>query len=89
MKVKVCMGSNCTLRGAMNILDQIEELKNIVDQDSDNYTDEKLEFEAVRCLDYCKKVNENVSPVVIIDEEIMLNATSQTVMEKIMKRILK
>lgn len=89
MKIKVCMGSNCTLLGAMNILDQIEELENIIDLDPDHYTNEKLEIEALSCLNYCKKNNENVSPVVIIDGDIMFNATSQTVMEKIMNVLRK
>ena len=54
MKVKVCMGSNCTMLGAMNLLDQIEDLKDIIDNDvEEKYNDEELDIEAVVCLDYC------------------------------------
>ena len=35
MKVKVCVGSNCTLLGTMDILDQIEDLKEIISEDLD------------------------------------------------------
>lgn len=89
MKIKVCMGSNCTLLGAMNILDQIEDLKDIINDDLDNYNDEELDVEAVRCLDYCKKTTDKIAPVVVIDDEVMFNASSQTVMEKIVNRLKK
>ena len=49
MKVKVCVGSNCTLLGSMNILDQIDDLKDIILEDADNYSDEELEVEAIKC----------------------------------------
>ncbi|MDD2448029.1 MAG: NAD(P)H-dependent oxidoreductase subunit E [Tissierellia bacterium] len=87
MKVKVCMGSNCTMLGAMNLLDQIEDLKDIIDNDvEEKYNDEELDIEAVVCLDYCKKSNTNVAPVVIVDDNVMFNATGQIVMEKIMEK---
>lgn len=83
MKVKVCMGSNCTLLGAMNLLDQIEGLKDIFDNDNDKYNDEELEIEPVTCLGYCKTMDKNIAPVVVIDDEVIFNATGQIVMEKI------
>ncbi|WP_312699939.1 NAD(P)H-dependent oxidoreductase subunit E [Sedimentibacter sp.] len=89
MKVKVCVGSNCTLLGAMSILDQIDDLKDIISEDFDNYSDEELEVEAISCLGFCKNTDEKVAPVVVIDGETMCNATSQTVMEKIVNKIRK
>lgn len=89
MKVKVCVGSNCTLLGAMNMLDQIEDLKDIISEDPENYSDEVLEVEAVKCLGYCKETTDDVAPVVVIDDESILNATSQVVMEKIMNKMRK
>lgn len=89
MKVKVCVGSNCTLLGSMSILDQIDDLKDIISEDSDNYSDEELEVEVIKCLGFCKETDEKVAPVVVIDGEPMFNATSQTVMEKIVKKIRK
>ncbi len=89
MKVKVCVGSNCTFLGSMSILDQIDDLKDIISDDPDNYRDEDLEVEAIKCLGFCKGTDEKVAPVVVIDDEPMYNATSQIVMEKIINKIRK
>lgn len=89
MKVKVCVGSNCTLLGSMSILDQIDDLKDIISEDADNYSTEGLEVEVIKCLGFCKESDKNVAPVVVIDDEPMFNATSQTVMEKIVNKIRK
>jgi len=89
MKVKVCVGSNCTLLGSMNILDQIDDLKEIISEDIDNYNDEELEVEVVKCLGFCKETKEKVAPIVVIDDEPMFNATGQTVMEKIINKMRK
>lgn len=89
MKVKVCVGSNCTLLGSMNILDQLDDLKEILSEDPDSYRDEELEVEAIKCLGYCKEQNEKVAPVVVIDEEPIFNATGQIVMEKIVNKLRK
>ncbi len=86
MKVKVCMGLNCTMLGAMNLLDQIEDLKDIIDGDDAKYNDEEIEIVAVKCLNYCKKTDNNIAPVVVIDDEVIFNATGQIVMEKIMDK---
>ena len=87
MKIKVCVGSHCTLLGSMNILDQLEDLKEIISRDLDNYIDEDLEVEAIKCLGFCKKNDEKVAPIVVIDGEPMYNATSQIVMEKIINKV--
>lgn len=90
MKVKVCVGSSCTLLGSMNILDQIDDLKEIISEDAENYNDEELEVEAIKCLGFCKeKEKENVAPIVVIDDEPIFNATSQIVMEKIVYKLRK
>lgn len=87
MKIKVCVGSSCTLLGSMGILDQIDDLKDIISEDADNYYDEELEVEAIKCLGYCKETQEKVAPVVVIDGDIMFKATSQAVMEKIVNKL--
>lgn len=89
MKVKVCVGSNCTFLGSMSILDQIDDLREIISENSDDYSDEDLEVEAIRCLGFCKDTDEKVAPIVVIDDEPMYNATGQTVMEKIINKIRK
>lgn len=89
MKVKVCVGSNCTLLGAMNILDQIEDLKDIISEEPESYQDVALDVEAVKCLGFCKGTEEDIAPVVVIDDEAIFNATSQVVMEKILDKVRK
>ncbi|TFZ39152.1 (2Fe-2S) ferredoxin domain-containing protein [Soehngenia longivitae] len=86
MKVKVCMGSNCTLLGAMNLLDQIESLRELIEENKE-YKDEELEIESIKCLGYCKETDEDISPVVIVDEDVIFKATGQIVMEKIMDKM--
>lgn len=86
MKVKVCMGSNCTLLGAMNLLDQIESLRELIEENKE-YKDEELEIESIKCLGYCKETDEDIAPVVIVDEDVIFKATGQIVMEKIMDKM--
>jgi NADH:ubiquinone oxidoreductase subunit E len=87
MKVKVCMGSNCTLLGAMSLLDQIESLREIIDENDKEYRDEELEIESIKCLGYCKDTDADIAPVVIVDDDVIFNATGQIVMEKIMDKM--
>lgn len=89
MKIKVCAGSNCTLLGSTRILDQIEDLKDIISEDADNYNDEELEVEVIKCLGFCKETDKQVAPVVVIDDKPMFNATDQAVMEKIVSKMRK
>lgn len=89
MKIKVCVGSNCTFLGSMRIIDQIEDLKEIISENSGDYTDEDLEIEAIKCLGYCKETNEKIAPIILIDDEPIFNATGQIVMEKIVDKIRK
>lgn len=89
MKVKVCVGSNCTLLGSMSILDQLEDLRDIIDEDKDNYHNEELEVEAIKCIGYCKEKGEKVAPIVVIDDEPIFRATGQAVMEKIIFKLKK
>jgi NADH:ubiquinone oxidoreductase subunit E len=89
MKVKICVGSNCTLLGSMGILDQVEDLKELIHEDTDNYYDEELEIEAIKCLGHCKITNDEVAPIVVVDEDVIFNATSQLVMEKIVEKVRK
>lgn len=86
MKVKVCMGSNCTLLGAMNLLDQIESLRELIEENKE-YKNEELEIESIKCLGYCKETDEDIAPVVIVDEDVIFKATGQIVMEKIMDKM--
>ncbi|NLY20533.1 MAG: (2Fe-2S) ferredoxin domain-containing protein [Tissierellia bacterium] len=71
----------------MTILDQLEDLQEMIEENSDSFSNEPLEIEAVKCLDYCKQTKEKITPVVVIDGEVMFRATGQNVMEKIINKL--
>jgi NADH:ubiquinone oxidoreductase subunit E len=77
MKVTLCMGSNCVMMGNMSIQTQLEDLKESLKWDA-------LEIEFQQCQGQCK-IDEATSPVVMIDGEEILSATSEVVMEKVME----
>lgn len=77
MKVIVCMGSRCVMMGSMTIYDQIEALH-------ESIPELDLEIETAKCLQKCKE-NEQLCPIVMIDEEMVEKATSSGIMERIMK----
>jgi len=87
MKIKVCVGSNCLLLGAMGILDQIEFLEEFIVKDSDHYNEEVFDVEAIKCLGICKETDEKLAPIVVINDEVIYNSTSQAVMEKILSKL--
>lgn len=76
--VKVCVGSRCTMMGAMNILDHVETIKN-------EYSEFDIQVETVKCLKECKESEKNIAPVVMINDEKIYNATSAKVMERMME----
>lgn len=87
MKIKVCMGSKCTLMGSMTIYDQVEDIITRIKEDPEAEFSEEITLEASKCLGTCKDKEENVAPVVMIDDEVITNATGQEIMEKIYQRV--
>ncbi|NLN84130.1 MAG: (2Fe-2S) ferredoxin domain-containing protein [Firmicutes bacterium] len=87
MKVEVCVGSACMLMGSLNILDQVENLEEIIAVDRENYKDEELQIEAIKCMGLCKVTDNNISPVVVINGEPLFRASSQEVMERILSKM--
>ncbi|MDO5715475.1 MAG: NAD(P)H-dependent oxidoreductase subunit E [Tissierellia bacterium] len=89
MKVTICMGARCTLMGANGIYDAVEFLKeNVCGPESELCSAEHLEVEFAHCLGYCKKdMNNQVAPVVLIDDEIIFRASAQEVSEKIINKL--
>lgn len=89
MKVKICVGSHCMLLGSVGIMDQIEYLDEFIIKASELYREEEISIEAVKCLGFCKETNENLAPIIMIDDEIIYNATGQEVMGKILNKLKK
>lgn len=77
MKLTICMGSRCVMMGSMTIYDQVESLYETIPELD-------LEIETVTCMQQCKE-NEQNSPFVLLDGELLEKATSQGVMERIME----
>lgn len=90
MKVTVCMGSRCTMMGANQIYDQLEYIaKDLCGPESEICSSKNLEISISKCLNLCKGDNVNKAPIVMIDDEIVYNATPQVVSEKVMDALRK
>lgn len=79
MKIKVCVGSHCTMMGADGIIDSLENIKETIltrPEVNPNFT---LEVEVVRCIGECKK-KKHVAPVVIVDGVVYHNASREEIM---------
>lgn len=85
MKVTICMGAKCTLMGANSIYDAVERIQD--EYCESGYSCKDLEIEVKNCLNYCKVEEREVAPVVIINDEVIYNATAQVVSEKILNGI--
>lgn len=77
VKVEICVGSHCSLVGALNILETLEELQ-------EEYP-EQLEIKRVECMDRCEDIKN--APVVRVDDDLITSAQTQVVISKVMERI--
>jgi NADH:ubiquinone oxidoreductase subunit E len=76
IKVKVCVGTNCSFNGGLELLEYLEENRLLKD---------KIEIETSRCFNkVCKPDN---SPVVMIDEEMLTRAKLDDVLMKISEKL--
>lgn len=77
VKVQICVGSHCSLVGALNILETLENLK-------EDYP-EQIEIKRVKCMDRCGDIKN--APVVKVDDELITSAQNQVVISKVMERV--
>lgn len=77
VKVEICAGSHCSLVGALNILETLEELQT-------EYPDQ-IQIEKVECMDMCDDIKN--APVVRVDDDLITSAQTQMVISKVMERI--
>ncbi len=78
MKINVCIGSACHLKGAYNVISALQE------QIENHNLGDKVEVAAVFCLGHCTKA---VS--VKIDEEEVKTVSSSTVKEFFKENVMK
>ncbi len=76
--VEICVGSHCSLVGALSILDALE---NLAEENPG-----KFEIKKISCTDNCKGNINNV-PVVKVEDELILSAKNQVVLSKVMERL--
>ncbi|SFL50360.1 (2Fe-2S) ferredoxin domain-containing protein [Halanaerobium salsuginis] len=77
IKVDICVGSHCSLVGALNLLDNVEALQL-------EYPDQ-IVVNKVECLDMCDDIKN--APLVKVDDELITAAQTQLVISKVMERI--
>jgi NADH:ubiquinone oxidoreductase subunit E len=77
VKVEICAGSHCSLVGALNILETLEELQT-------EYPGQ-IEIKKLECMDMCDDIKN--APLVRVDEELITSAQTQIVISKVMERI--
>ncbi|MDO5037157.1 MAG: (2Fe-2S) ferredoxin domain-containing protein [Tissierellia bacterium] len=81
MKVKVCVGTRCTMMGSNGILDALENIKKVYFDE-----DDLLEIEPVNCLSFCRQEDADVTPVVIVNGEVVTQASAQEVTELVLRK---
>ncbi len=89
MKIKVCMGNNCVLNGAMEMWDQISSINELIEAHPENYKIDRIELEPIKCQKICKTKADHITPLVIVDDQIIDDYENRLVMEHIMKLISK
>ncbi|MEG0570779.1 MAG: hypothetical protein RR497_03945 [Oscillospiraceae bacterium] len=84
LDVAVCACTQCIMNGAMDIVESIEGLKTLKTQLRLNAT---IKVDADKCLCDPNAKNADVSPLVCINGEKILKATSESVTSKIVSII--
>lgn len=76
VKVKICMGTHCTMMGNLNLQESLEDLQL-------EYP-EQIEIEAIKCLKFCK---DNKAPVVELNGKIITNASVEKIISEIIETV--
>ena len=79
LTIEVCACSSCVMKGAMDIIDSIENLNDVKEFAEKEYN---IEIKPVNCIGTPN--HGSASPVVRIGDQILENATAETVMAQIL-----
>jgi len=86
LNIEICVGTKCVMNGAMDIMQSIENLKEISSELSEQYnSDIEINITTVKCLEGAK--HHCSSPWVSINGEIFENTNSETIMAEIIDRM--
>lgn len=86
MIIRICAGSSCTMMGSGGIIDAVEEVREMLEDGQFESSGKELRLNVVKCLAFCKQ-DKTLCPVVEIDGEVMLKASTNAVMERIMNYV--
>ncbi len=76
IKIKVCAGSHCVLKGSVDMLEYLQ---------NDDYLADKISIEDTACIHHhCEEDN---SPIMEIDEVILRKATLEKVYQIIQEKL--
>lgn len=78
IKVRVCMGTHCSMMGNLNLFENLEEIQ--------QEFPEELELEMVKCLKLC---DTNKTPIIYINDKLITSAKSEEVIAEILEMIKK
>ncbi|OJF76444.1 MAG: hypothetical protein BKP49_07035 [Treponema sp. CETP13] len=81
IKVSICTGTACYVMGASELL--------LLEEKLPTDLKDKVEIEGVMCLGKCKNASNGKSPFVLVDKELVSDATIETVIEKIYEKLAK
>ena len=88
LDIKVCVCTECVMDGSMDIMESIEQLKEMSGELKDQYdTDLEIDVTPIKCLGTEKHGVH--SPKVSINDKIFENADSQTIMAEIIQTMKK
>jgi len=79
IKVKVCLGTTCFVMGGSKQQELIERVT--------RKYGEKVDVESSTCLDLCQNNEFTRAPYVMVDEEVVSEATTEKVIATIEKKI--
>ncbi len=76
IEVKICVGTNCSFKGSLDILEYLE---------NDASLKGKIKIIEAKCFN--KACKPNKSPVVMIDDELIVNVNLSTVINRIQEKL--
>ena len=90
MEIKVCMGTNCVMNGAMTLFDQLNSLNELIAANPEAYNIDSIELDSTKCQKDCKKhIGDFKNCVIFVNDEKIIDKDPNEVVEYIMNIIKK
>lgn len=77
IKVSICTGTACYVMGASEIL--------LLEESLSEDLKEMVEIEGITCLEKCKNTECGKTPFVLVNDEVIADATLSKILDKIME----